>query len=367
MKILFLTNIPVGQIEKSQAYKENRISPHTLFFGYDYLKKKYGDDIVLVDSIKENIFAKIINRFFHYTIGSNSAALQLKAVISAYKNNVDIIFIHFMNIATLISFLRSIRIIRKPVVVLAHDSFSQRSTRLKVWKGVDKVLTIGEAPLELARIKEDISQINCQYLDWGATISYYDKYYINNKASVNEKFIFSTGVANRDYVTLIEAMRKIPDVKLYILSSFVDISQEERCKLPSNVIIDEKMTRENTAKSLYYYNNCIAVAICLKDQIDWPTGGTIISESMAMRKPILISKSRANLFDVDRLHIGKSIEMGDVKGWINSIKYIRDNENEAKIMGLNGYDIAKKNSNYERFCLELDEELQNINKQNKVN
>lgn len=357
MKILLLINLPVLDIWKENQICTTKTAKHTIFYGYDYLKEKYGDDIIVVDSYKNSLIAKIINRVGHYLCGANCTYLQLKAIYYAYRYKVDIIYVHFMNIATVLSLLRRYKILNKKLVVIAQDAFSQRSTRLSVWKGCDKVLTLTEKTLELAKKKYDLQDINCEYIDWGADIEYYNRFYNSQRIKSNNNFIFATGVANRDYYTLIEAIREIPNVNLIIVSSNVTYVTN----LPANVIIDTCMTRENTSKLLPYYYNCLAVAIPLKKKVDMGVGGTIMMETMAMHKPIIITNNQANLVNVFEEKIGIEVDWNDKKGWIKAIKYMENNHNEARSMGEKGYQLALSKYNYKNFCIQLDNILLEMN------
>jgi glycosyltransferase involved in cell wall biosynthesis len=98
----------------------------------------------------------------------------------------------------------------------------------------------------------------------------------------------------------------------------------------------------------------------LKEKLDFGNGGTVMMESMAMRRPIIITSSRANLLDVKKEKIGLEVDYGDVNGWIEAILYLKEHNDEAKEMGERAYHLAKTRYNYNNYCKQLLFEIENL-------
>jgi glycosyltransferase involved in cell wall biosynthesis len=355
MKILQLSNLPLMDVY--EKFKNGQfIDRHNTLYGYDYLLE-HGHIVIPVSHYKKTFLSKIVNRTGFLIWGDNADFyLQLIAMLVANKEKVEVVYCHFSHISCLIAFFRRIGVFKIPLIVVAHDAFSQKTTSIKNLKGVDRVLFLCERTLDLCKKKEDISSINCSYIDWGADLDLFEKYFFLQKEAPKYDSIISTGVANRDYDTIVKAMIGVENLKLNILSSNCNINTNQ----PNNVFIDRVMSRSSTSKVLPYYYDAIATLIPLKEKLDFGNGGTVMMESMAMRKPIIITSSRANLLDVKKEKIGLEVDYGDINGWRDAILYIKEHPNEAKEMGDRGYYLAKKRYNYINYSKQILFEIENL-------
>lgn len=353
MKIIQLSNLPIEEIY-SQIKQGILIDRHNALYGYDFLISQ-GIEVIPITSYKRTILSKIVNRSGFLIWGQHADYyLQILAIKAAQKNKVNAVYCHYLNFTPLISFLRRIHLFNYPLIVISHDAFSQKITTVTTWKGIDRVLTLGERTLELSKEKENLSQINCDFIDWGADLDLIDNYYFSQTEQPKLDSIIATGVANRDYNTIISAMNGIENMKLNILSSYCpfDVIQ------PNNVVVDKNMSRSATMKLLPHYYNALAVAIPLKEKMDYCTGATILMEAMAMHKPVIITASKANLIDVKKEKIGLEVDYGDVNGWREAILYLMEHPDEAKEMGERAYHLAKTRYNYNNYCKQLFMEIQ---------
>lgn len=348
MKIVQLINQPVKSINRKIEEGHN-IDRHNALYGYDFLIKK-GVEVIPVSDYRRTWLSRLVNKSCQKIWkGDAEYYLQLKALYYAHKNNVDLIYCHYMQITPLLASLRKFKILKKPLLVISHDAFSQSTTSIETWKGADRVLTLCERTFDLCKSKENLSVVNCDFIDWGADVDFFDKFHFQQKLKPTNDFIIATGVANRDYNTLVEAMNKISDVNLKIFSSNCNLKIHPK----ANILIDKNMTRFSAHKLLPQYYNAIATAIPLKEKHDYCTGGTILMESMAMHKAIIVTKSPANLVNVEKEKIGIEVGYNDVNAWHDAILYLKNNPVEAKEMGERAYFLAKKRFNYNRFCDQL--------------
>lgn len=356
MKIVQLSNLPLEEIYQ-QIQQGKIVDRHNVLFGYDYLKE-HSIEVIPVSNYERSIVSVIVNRIGYFIWGGHADYyLQLLAMKAANNNKVDAVYCHFLHISPLIAFCRKIGLFKYPLIVVSHDAFSQKSTSLKNWKGIDRVMVLGERTLYLCKTKENLSKINCDYIDWGADLDLCDNYYSLQKQSPKFDSIVATGVTNRDYDTIVKAMVGIESLKLNILSSTCQLNINQ----PSNVFIDRNMGRSSTAKVLPYYYNAIATAIPLKEKLDMAVGGTIMMESMAMRRPVIVTSSIANLVDVKKEKIGLEVDYGDVNGWKEAVLYLEEHPDEAKEMGERAYHLAKTRYNYNNYCKQLLFEIEKFN------
>ena len=76
-------------------------------------------------------------------------------------------------------------------------------------------------------------------------------------------------------------------------------------------------------------------------------------EAMAMGKPILSTFNPAHPIDIEKEKMGLTVDYGDVEGWRQALKYLKDNPDEAKEMGARALHICKTRLNYSRFSKEI--------------
>lgn len=172
----------------------------------------------------------------------------------------------------------------------------------------------------------------------------------------SQKIIIGAGVANRDYDIVIKAIESINNINLIIKSSNVKIE----VPLPDNVFLDTNLTRFNsTTMLLPYYYEALATVIPLKKPLDYCNRATIMCEAMAMRCPVIVTKSKANYINVAKEKIGLEVDFGDIKGWEEAIKYSIEHPDHMREMGERAYYLAKTKYNYNIFCKEILDEINN--------
>lgn len=208
MKIIQLSNLPIEEVY-TQIKQGILLDRHDTLHGYDFLLGK-GIEVIPITNYKKTVVTKIVNRLGLLFWGDHADYyLQIVAIRAAKRNKVNVIYCPYVHITPLMSFLRRIHLIDYPLIVIAHDAFSQKTTSLTTWKGIDRILTLGERTLELSKEKENLSEINCGFIDWGADLELIDNYYFSQTEKPKLESIIASGIANRDYNTIISAMNGI--------------------------------------------------------------------------------------------------------------------------------------------------------------
>ena len=72
-------------------------------------------------------------------------------------------------------------------------------------------------------------------------------------------------------------------------------------------------------------------------------------EAMAMRKPVLMTRSGCLHIDPESGGFGKLIEPKDRKGWASAMNELVDNRERTQTLGENGRKIAETEFETERF------------------
>ena len=162
-------------------------------------------------------------------------------------------------------------------------------------------------------------------------------------------FFLATGKTYRDYATLVNAAKEVAATIRIIGPSY-----QKPKDLPSNVkwidtssnppdqAIDYTTLRE-------WYAQCIAVCIPLSGDADDTCGYTNMLESMAMSKPVIMTRSGCLHIDPASRNFGILIEPKDSQGWSDAMNRILNDPNFVLECGVKGRKIAEDEFSIERF------------------
>ena len=162
-------------------------------------------------------------------------------------------------------------------------------------------------------------------------------------------FFLASGKTGRDYGTLVKAAYKISaEVRI------IGPSDTRPSSLPSNVKWIET-SKHPPDKAIDYptlkkwYAQCVGVCIPLSGDSDDTCGYTNMLEGMAMKKPILMTKSGCLHIDPKSRNFGLLIDPQDVQGWVDAMNRIIDDPVFADSCGKAGRNIVEKEFTIERF------------------
>jgi len=351
MKIIQLTDHPVREIYSKIMAGED-FDRHNTLYGYDALKEA-GWEVTDVSEYRNTFINKVLNSI-GFRLGFPHIVLQFKCLKKL--RHADLIYCHFLQLTAFLSLLKRIGILRTPILSIAHEAFSEKSTSFKTWKGIDRVLCFGEKTLQIASSKHPLPAQHQNFIDWGVDVPFYTDWIQKQTEPSRLDSIVISGVANRDNDLLIDAFRDIPDLKLIICSKLNSSATD----LPQNIRIDTTIDWKNICQLRPYYYHSIAVGIPLKEDLPWCNGSTVLFEAMTMSKPIIMTACKANLIDLEKEKIGITVGFGDKKGWTDAIRYLMEHPDEAKEMGERGFALVQKKYNYNLFCSKLLNELNQL-------
>jgi glycosyltransferase involved in cell wall biosynthesis len=169
------------------------------------------------------------------------------------------------------------------------------------------------------------------------------------KSSCNKPFFLATGKTSRDYKTLVEGVKKV-NAELRIIGP----NQQKPESLPPNVnwldtsseppdqTIDYPTLKE-------WYAQCIGVCIPLYGDRDDTCGYTNMLEAMAMRKPVLATKSGCLHIKPEPDGFGMQIKPQDSTGWTVAMNHLLKDHEKALKMGNRGREIVERDFTIERF------------------
>jgi glycosyltransferase involved in cell wall biosynthesis len=347
MKILFYQLD--SKHEKLESWKRGVYFGHPLFGATHF--PQHGIEVVMTKNPYDAFYLKIKKiikvdprKLFH-SLGLLFTARKYDMVYAPYPAGLGLLL-----------FFRGIGLFNKPIVIYSHPGIPRPKNMLKrfimkrVYKGSDKVLFFSQWHLNEA-LKSGICDKERMFkINWGPDLEFYDRQ-LAQIGPGQANFFISTGKAKRDYETLVSAFEKTEaPLRLY-----VDTKELEEQYAGRAANIDVRFLQATStspgilAKSL---NDAFAVTICTQ-KVTGLIGITNILESMALSKPIIISKNKAIDIDVEKEGIGITVDFYDAEGWRKAIEYLSDNPEIAAEMGRKGRALCEKKYNLDIFANEV--------------
>ena len=162
-------------------------------------------------------------------------------------------------------------------------------------------------------------------------------------------FFLSNGKTGRDYETLVESAQ-FTEAEVRIIGpktlkpaiipqnvTWIDTSND-----PPDQAIDYTTLKE-------WYAQCSGVCIPLSGNADDTCGYTNILEGMAMRKPVLMTRSGCLHINPEKDGFGMQIKPRDAQGWAHTMNHLLKEHARASEMGNIGRKIVERDFTIERF------------------
>jgi glycosyltransferase involved in cell wall biosynthesis len=328
-------------------YLENRIPdialglyPKQHLWGIDALKdsKEFNSKFIYTEKFKIN---SLVERFINKTIlkGSMGVKIELSMLIASSKCN----FIYSVcGPPTVARFAKNKLIswvFRPPI-----NTDSQWSNSYNL-----KNLSAHRCFLCLTKNAEQyFSQFApAKFIPWCVDLDLFDGITLPNHST--KPFFLASGKTGRDYETLVKAANNT-NIEIRIIGP----SNQRQRDLPPNVnwidtssnppdqAIDYPTLRE-------WYAQCIAVCIPLSGDADDTCGYTNMLEAMAMRKPVIMTKSGCLHINPEMGGFGKQIKPRDAQGWTVAMNQLQKDHEKALEMGNRGREIVERDFTIERF------------------
>ena len=162
-------------------------------------------------------------------------------------------------------------------------------------------------------------------------------------------FFLASGKTGRDYHTLVNAANKT-QAEIRIIGP----KHQKPDSIPRNVNwIDTSSNPPDQAIDYptlkEWYAQSSGVCIPLSGDADDTCGYTNMLEGMAMRKPIIMTRSGCLHIDPASRNFGILVEPEDSQGWTDAMNKILNDSNFASACGENGRKIAEEEFSIERF------------------
>lgn len=353
-------------IDKWKQEYINDNSNDTLPYGYD----RANDNEIYVEYIKLNnyerkiLFNKYLGKLYLYFI-----KLPL-ALLFKY----DIVWTHYDNDALFIAKLRKIPLINKLMskqianFVWLIDN-SRNFTDKKIIKTaalldkMEKVIyhssTETEKFINIFNLNQE--KLKCVHFGINFDAYSYDKY-MAKPSKIEEKFenfVLSVGTdMHRDMNLLEELAYQMPNFNFVVCSCNPQYLNK---KYKSNNV---KVLKANLAEMRYLYSKCLCVIIPLKYN-EHVSGCTTLLESVAMKKPVIISDTPGITEYIVNNKTGIVVPLKSIKEFKNSIEMVYNNKAYSNRLVENAYEYCKNRFTTDIWAkehAEITKEILSINK-----
>jgi glycosyltransferase involved in cell wall biosynthesis len=260
--------------------------------------------------------------------------------------------------------LKLMGIYRKPILVTIHQPFMEmnssnfflRWVSKKVLFQYDGIIFLSEKlkehTIKALDINEDSYLAKIDTAQWGPDTRFYNNFSKVEKDSLT--YFISAGHTSRDYVTLIEAFRKM-DYQLKIFCT--PKSKPSINELPPNVTINSTVIPY--IELLKFYEESIAILIPLKypEVQEGCQGMTSLQDVVALGKPTIITENPLINIDAEKEGFGKTVEKGDVQGWVDTVELLVKDKGAFHQMSERSLHVYKKKFNSELFAKKLEKAI----------
>lgn len=278
---------------------------------------------------------------------------EFKAISDCIKLNPDIVYMTFSDYGILLPVLSKLHIIKAPVIALFHgyhekvikkDGFKEKIKKIiRNWirdldlRCVDHAIFISKYSY-LAYLQHKPVQKNVIYIPLQPEM-------VREKGNIpSDKYrLLSIGKTKREYNPMIECAKKDDRISATIISNTVTEDNNLRIKL---TVIQRFISFSSI---LPYYDEAAIVVVPVEETGGGVYGLSSILDALAVRKPLLVSRTTGLGLDVDQLKIGRTYECGNSVSFHESLEEIVISYDEI----LNNIDNLVKQYNIESFAAEL--------------
>ena len=286
------------------------------------------------------------------------------------RKRYDVLYAtHSLGIEPII-LLRALRLYRHPIVVWHHQPIVTAKNPLRetlarlFYRGMDHMIFFSERLINDSLQSPKADPRRMTMVHWGADLEYYDSLPrpiprlrrvgegrdATFPGGSSEVGFISTGKELRDFETLLKAFHET-GLPLTLYAERKRQAYFESLHPQGNIDLhygDRPIPHEIAQKVAR--SRC--VCICCQ-RSNYTVGLTTVVEALALGLPILCTRNPQMPMDIEAEGCGFWLEVGDVAGWEEKLRYIASHPDEAEAMGKRGRALAERLYNAEQCGKEV--------------
>jgi glycosyltransferase involved in cell wall biosynthesis len=320
--------------------------PHMDYFALaDGLRELPGDSVDILDYGAVEKDTNPLVRLAYRAAGKD-AALALAGFLR--RGAYDAIFTNGENVGIPLSLLLK-GSIRRPVhVTIGHRLSTGKKrlffTGLGVQRQMDTIFVYATTQRDFARDMLRIADDNLSLIAFHADSRFYRPM---PEVPVDENQICAAGLEWRDYPTLIEAVRDMPDLSIKLAAASPwskHVDETAKRELPSNV--SARRYEYEALRELYAQSSFVVVPLY---ENDFQAGVTTLLEAMAMGKAVIITRTIGQTDVIVDGENGLTVAPGDVAGWREAITRLRNDSALRERLGNNARQWVEEHATLDRW------------------
>ena len=290
------------------------------------------------------------------------------------RQHYDVLYAtHTLGIEPII-LLRALRLYRHPIVVWHHQPIVKAKNPLRealarlFYRGMDHMIFFSEKLMQDSLLSAKADPRRMSMVHWGADLEYYDRIkqtpsdpshpsfkgrvssFSKGKLEVVLSPFISTGKELRDFETLLQAFRET-GLPLMLYAEKKRKAYFEALHPSENIELhygDRPIPHEIAQQVA---RSCCVCICCQRS--NYTVGLTTVVEALALGLPILCTRNPQMPMDIEAEGCGYWLEVGDVEGWKEKLRFIANHPQEAQAMGRRGRALAEKYYNDKQCGIEV--------------
>jgi len=328
----------------------NEVFPRVLHVDTTSTRSSIVHNAILQDTIDYSVYARI-PRWWRGLEQKLRMDLILALHVRRVAEQYDVIMAGSEKVGIPLALMR----LNRPVITTVHHMASRRK------KAFLRLLDVTSAWTRTAYLSEADREVMISY--YGVPEERLFKYsaaplgrFRPTGEIISEGPIMSIGLSDRDYPTLIEALRDLPGyhTEIYGASRYEDLyGVPNGVAIPEWIYLKDKVSLDELVAA---YKRARFVVLPVKETTQFSAGITAALEAQASGKAVIATRTRGMPDYVIDGVTGFLVSPGDVKGLRDAVSTLWNNPRLAQQMGLAGRRHVEMNFNPEVE----DERLRNI-------
>jgi glycosyltransferase involved in cell wall biosynthesis len=315
------------------------MAEYALFLNRNKARAFYYDDLKQLDP-----------QLFKVLEAANLLALGLPKAVHSVAPPVEMILAISEEVGLPLALDIQARKLRIPVYIITHGFLVRTSRTMETVRLMENVrfLCLSEQLKELLVDRFKVPESRVQNVGYGVDV----RFFYPVEAPCARPTIVSAGAANRDYRTLVQAVRSLnAEVKIAADSAWyptrIDI---ERDRLPANV---EARSYKDYINLRQLYAKASFVVVPLR-QAQFACGYAVILEAMAMGRPVIATKTESHGDFIIDGETGYYVRPGDDGDLREKIEHLLANPELAQQMGKRARIRVERHFSCEVYCERLE-------------
>jgi hypothetical protein len=337
-RILVLNNYPFEDVWK-EVRQGNKPDHH--LYGINHFHRR-GYEVKVVPFRSSSWLQDLDTRLRRSPLPLGSLEQQVWAL--GQLKSGDLLYAPCQTQTHALSLLRRLRLLKIPLVCIAHHpfdagrlSFLRRPYLQQVLRGTDAYPALSVGVAQMLSSAGALSSA----LGWGPDANYYA-----TESEVGEVAV-AAGRTGRDFTTFAHAAIQ-SDVPAEIICLQPDASSlAAGAHLKLNIQPEKGYMNYRELMEVYSRARVLAIPLTASTSL---AGLTSLMDALGMGKPVIMTRHPLIDIDIEKEGIGMWVEPGDVAGWSRALRFFHTHPEESKAMGLRARALVDGGFNSHSFA-----------------